>query len=120
MGLFGKAAKTVEVQKPEVPVITLDSVYHGPGYLVELVKKIRPRYAGNFEEAELNFKALFCRLQNDKAALFSLKKAMLLQFLKTGFVPALTESGMVSSRGFLQEFIKKVKYRYCRRYWSML
>lgn len=113
MGLFNKTVKIEEISKQdiEVPVIKIDSIYRGLDYLVELVKQIRPARYGNYKEAELKFKALFYQLQNDKKGLFSLRKALLSQFLNSNFVPALTESGMVSSRGFLQEVITKIKHR---------
>jgi site-specific recombinase len=113
MGLFSRAAKNEVISKreAEVPVIEIDSIHHGLDYLVQLVKQIRPRRATDYKEAELKFKALFYQLQNDKTALFSLRKALLSQFLSSNFVPALTESGMPESRGFLQELIKKVKHR---------
>lgn len=113
MGLFNKAGKHKEIinQEAEVPVIKIDSIYHGLDYLVELVKQIRPARAANYEEAELRFKALFYQLQNDKKALFSLRKALLSQFLNSNFIPALTQSGMPGSRGVLQELMTKIKHR---------
>jgi len=113
MGMFSRSAKTVEIlkQEAEAPVITIDSFKQGLDYLVELVKQIRPRKFSNHKEADLNFKALFYKLQNDNRFLFSLRKALLSQFLNSNFVPALTESGMVGSRGFLQEFLTKAKHK---------
>jgi len=113
MGLFNRTEKNEGIikQETEVPVIKIDSIYRGLDYLVELVKQIRPAKYSNYKEAELKFKALFYQLQNDKKALFSLRKALLSQFLNSNFVPALTESGLVSSRGFLQELITKIKHR---------
>ena len=113
MGLFNRPAKPEEIAKSngEAPVIKIDSIYHGLDYLVELVKQIRPRRATNYKEAELRFKALFYQLQNDKKTLFSLRKALLSQFLNSDFVPALTQSGMLGSRGFLQELSTKAKHR---------
>ncbi|WP_018611534.1 site-specific recombinase [Segetibacter koreensis] len=113
MGLFNRAEKHEEIEKPEaeVPVIKIDSIYHGLEYLVQLVKEIRPVRQKNYKEAELKFKALFYQLQNDKKALFSLRKALLSQFLNSDFVPALTQSGMLGSRGVLQELVTKVKHR---------
>jgi site-specific recombinase len=93
------------------PVITIDSVHHGLDYLVELVKQIRPSYHKNVEEAELKFKSLFYQLQHDKQLLYSLRKALLTQFNNSNIVPALTESGMVSSRGFIQEMATKLKQK---------
>ncbi|MDQ6814542.1 MAG: site-specific recombinase, partial [Bacteroidota bacterium] len=113
MGLFTKNNKTLAVEKvaEEIPVITTDSMHHRLEYLVELVKQIRPTPYYNYKQAELKFRALFYQLQTNKTALFSLRKAMLSQFLNSNFIPALTESGMVGSRGFLQEFITKLKHK---------
>lgn len=113
MGPFNRAHKNIgdKIKEEEVPVITIDSIHHGLDYLVELVKQIRPAKHNDYKEAELKFKALFYQLQNDKKTLFSLRKALLSQFLHSNFIPTLTESGMVSSRGFLQEMMTKIKHR---------
>ena len=42
---------------------------------------------------------------------FFFTKALLSQFLKTNIVQALTESGIVSSRGFVQELMRKMKHK---------
>ena len=75
------------------------------------MKQIRPKTYNNHKEADLKFKALFYQLQHDRVLLFSLRKALLSQFLNSNFVSALTESGMVSSRGFLQELLTKLKHK---------
>jgi site-specific recombinase len=113
MGLFSRSPKkaVIEKQVNETPVITIDSIHRGLDYLVELVKQIRPTPYNNYKLADLKFKALFYKLENDKSALFSFRKALLTQFLNSNFIPALTESGMVSSRGFVQEFISKLKHK---------
>lgn len=112
MGLFNPLRKKMVVKEDNVtPVITIDSVHRGLDYLIELIKKIRPSKPHNLKEAELKFKALFYQLHNDKKLLFSLRKALLSQFQNSNFVPALTESGLVSSRGFLQESIIKLKHK---------
>src|SRR4051812_7951416 len=102
MGLFTSNAKKArqEEQQSETPVITIDSIHHGLDYLVELVKKIRPFPYNNFKQGDLKFKALFYQLQTDQTTLFTLRKALLSQFLNSNFISALTESGMVGSRGF--------------------
>ncbi|MDB5250145.1 MAG: site-specific recombinase Gcr [Segetibacter sp.] len=113
MGMFHRTAKNDEAKKQEVetPVITIDSIHRGLDYLVELVKQIRPARYADGQEAELKFKALFYQLLHDKKVLFSLRKALLSQFLNSNFITALTESGLVSSRGFLQELMTKIKHR---------
>lgn len=111
MGLFNRSPKKAARIQGEAPIITIDSIYNGLDYLVELVKQIRPTPYDDFKQADLKFKALFYKLQNDKRSLFSLRKALLSQFLNSNFISALTESGMVGSRGFLQEFITKLKHK---------
>lgn len=113
MRLFTKSSIKTHIENvpSEAPVITIDSIHHGLDYIVELVKQLRPVPYNNHQQADLKFKALFYNLQNNKTALFSLRKALLSQFLNNNFIPALTESGMVGSRGFLQEFITKLKHK---------
>jgi site-specific recombinase len=113
MSIFFRSAKTETTLKEEnvVPVITIDSIHRGLDYLVELIKQIRPANPNDFKEAELQFQALFYQLNNDKRLLFSLRKALLSQMQNSNFIPALVESGMVSSRGFLQESLIKLKHK---------
>lgn len=112
MGLFSRAAKTgEEKQGKETPVIKIDSIHRGLDYLVELVKQIRPVPSTNYRQAELKFKALLYQLHHEKHVLFSLRKALLSQLANSNFIPVLTESGMVSSRGLLQELVSKIKYK---------
>ncbi|MFT3934815.1 MAG: hypothetical protein QM726_14415 [Chitinophagaceae bacterium] len=84
----------------------------GVDYLVELVKKIRPSRHKNFEEAELRFKSLMFQLQQDKSLLFALRKSLLSQFTNSNLNSALTESGIASSRGFVQELLGKIKHKF--------
>jgi site-specific recombinase len=92
-------------------VLSLNSTNRGLDYLVELVKKIRPKKHKDIEGAELRFKALLFQLQQDRSLLFALRKSLLSQFLNSNLNPALTESGIVSSRGFVQELISKIKHK---------
>ncbi|TAH00877.1 MAG: hypothetical protein EAZ17_05895, partial [Sphingobacteriales bacterium] len=103
--------------RPDVPpekgaiVLSIDSS-RGLEFLIELVKKIRPQRAWDKEQAELQFSALLYSLQQDRSLLFSLRRALLNQFMNTDIVPALTESGMVSSRGFVQELGRKAQHKF--------
>jgi site-specific recombinase len=92
-------------------VLSMDTSNRGLDFLVELVKKIRPRSPHYIKEAELRFKALLFQLQDDKSLLFGLRKSLLSQFLNSNLNAALTESGIVSSRGFVQELISKLKHK---------
>ncbi|WP_207493168.1 site-specific recombinase [Aridibaculum aurantiacum] len=113
MRLFSRHIKQPNNQSTgAAPVIKIDSIFRGLDYLVEFIKRIRPAHPRDFEQAELKFKAMFYQLQQDKVLLFSLRKALLTQFHNATIVPALTESGMVKSRGFIQEISTKMKHKF--------
>ncbi|MBI3719262.1 MAG: hypothetical protein HY252_11810 [Sphingobacteriales bacterium] len=107
-----KQSSTPDSSKERGIVLSLQSGNRSVDYLVELVRKIRPASPGNIEEAEKNFQALLFRLQDDKSLLFSLRRSLLTQFLRTDLIPALTESGLISSRGFVQELSAKLKHKF--------
>ena len=97
--------------KKQAVVLPLHSPNRSLEFLVELIKKIRPDNARNIAEAELKFKAVLYQIVQERTSLFGLRKALLSQFLKTNIVTALTESGIVSSRGFVQELQGKIKHK---------
>jgi site-specific recombinase len=97
--------------KQQAIVLPLHTGNRSLDFLVELIKKIRPDNPRNIAEAELKFKAVLYQIGQERTSLFSLRKALLSQFLKTNIVTALTESGIVSSRGFVQELQGKVKHK---------
>lgn len=80
-------------------------------FLAEFIGKIRPRNPNDIEQAALQFQAILFQLSQDKRLLFSLRKALLSQFVKANIVQALTESGIVSGRGFVQELLQKLKHK---------
>src|SRR5690349_7871047 len=82
---------------------SLNSTATGIDLLVELVKKIRPRRAHNTRDAEQRFRAVLLHLEADKPLLFALRRALISRFLKSQLTQALTESGIISSRSFIQE-----------------
>ncbi|MEO6723374.1 MAG: hypothetical protein ABIN67_23610 [Ferruginibacter sp.] len=98
-------------EKQQAIVLPLHSPNRSLDFLVELIGKMRPDNPKDTEQAELRFKALLYQVSLDKTSLFSLRKALLTQFLKTNIVVALTENGIVSSRGFVQELMSKIKHK---------
>jgi site-specific recombinase len=92
-------------------VLPLHSPNRSLEFLAGLIGKIRPDDPHDFAQAELRFKALLYQVSQDRSSLFSLRKALLTQFLKTNIVIALTENGIVSSRGFIQELFSKIKHK---------
>ncbi len=107
-----KKTTVPQEDKGKAIVLSLNSKNRGLDYLVDIVKKIRPTRHKNFEEAELRFKSLMFQLQQDKSLLFALRKSLLSQFTNSNLSTALTESGIISSRGFVQELIGKIKHKF--------
>ena len=100
-----------ETEMHQAVVLPMNSSNPGLIYLIELINKIRPDDPKNSEQATIKFKALLYQIGQDKTALFSLRKSLLTQFLKTNIVIALTENGIVSSRGLVQELMSKIKHK---------
>lgn len=105
-----KSPQEKAARKPAV-VLSLNTQVRGLDLLVEMVKKIRPGSPRKVDEAELKFKALLYQLQQDRSLLFSVRRALLSQFMHSDIIPALTESGIVHSRGFVQEVTGKIKHK---------
>ncbi|MCW3090698.1 MAG: site-specific recombinase Gcr [Ferruginibacter sp.] len=107
--------KNKELPKPpakqQAIVLPIHSANRSLDFLVELIDTIRPDHAKDIKQAELKFKALLYQISLDKTSLFGLRKALLTQFLKTNIVFALTENGIVSSRGLMQELMSKIKHK---------
>ncbi len=98
-------------EKNQAIVLPMHSSNRSLDFLVELIATIRPDDAKDITQATLRFKALLYQMSQDRSSLFSLRKALLTQFLKTNIITALTESGIVSSRGFVQELRGKVLHK---------
>ena len=99
------------VEKQQAIILPLHSANRSLDFLVELIDTIRPDNAKDIEQATLRFKVLLYQMGQDRSSLFSLRKSLLTQFLKTNIVNALTESGIVSSRGFVQELRGKILHK---------
>lgn len=80
-------------------------------YLIGLINKVRPDKSKDISQATLRFEALLYQMTQDRRSLFSLRKALLSQFLRTNIVNALTESGITSNRGFGQEITGKILHK---------
>ena len=110
---LSKKNKTVPPgpEKHQAIILPLHSANRSLDFLVELIATIRPDNAKDITQSTLRFKALLYQMSQDRSSLFSLRKALLSQFLKTNIINALTESGIVSSRGFVQELRGKVLHK---------
>ncbi|MEO5893188.1 MAG: hypothetical protein ABIQ31_23255 [Ferruginibacter sp.] len=103
--------KELPPARQQAIILPMHSPNRSLEFLIELINKIRPDGPKDFDQAELRFKALLYQVGQDKTSLFGLRKALLTQFLKTNIVLALTENGIVSSRGLLQELMSKIKHK---------
>jgi site-specific recombinase len=103
--------KSQPAKKQAAIVLPIDSSSRSLELLVELVKKIRPSSPKKKDEAELKFKALLFQLQQDRGMLFAIRRSLLTQFANSNIIPALIESGIIHSRGFVQELTGKLKHK---------
>jgi site-specific recombinase len=109
--LYKKSKNTSAAKQPAI-ILPIDSGSRSLELLVELVKKIRPSAHRKKEEAELKFKALLFQLQQDRSMLFAVRRSLLTQFANSNIIPALIESGIIHSRGFVQELTGKLKHKF--------
>ncbi|MBC7902860.1 MAG: hypothetical protein H7Y27_05530 [Gemmatimonadaceae bacterium] len=110
--LLRRTKNTAPSADGKAVVLTLSGGNKGIEFLVELVKNIRPAKFRDIAQAETRFMVVIGKLLEDKSLLFGLRKSLLSQFLNSNLTMALTESGIVSSRGFVQELIAKIKHKF--------
>lgn len=103
--------QVAESQKGKAIVLSIKSSNRGLEFLVELFQQIRPSNPKNTKEAETRFQALLFQLQEDRSLMFALRRSLLNQFIKSEITQALTQSGLLSSRGFIQELSSKLKHK---------
>lgn len=106
-----RKSQTQEPQKGRAVVLSIKSSNRGLEFLVELFQQVRPSNPKNIQDAETKFKALLFQLQEDRSLMFALRRSLLNQFIKSDITQALTESGLLSSRGFIQELSSKLKHK---------
>jgi len=75
-------------QKQQAIILPLHSANRSLDFLVELIDTIRPDNAKDINQATLRFKALLYQMSQDRSSLFSLRKALLTQFLRTNIINA--------------------------------
>ncbi|GAO43727.1 site-specific recombinase [Flavihumibacter petaseus] len=100
----GNKTSVPPTENPSPPAGGLD-------FLVEWVKQIRPSRPGRIAEAEEKFQKQLLRLQEDVSVLIALREALRSQFINSELLPALIESGLIGSRGFVQELGSKLKHK---------
>lgn len=81
------------------------------GFLVDLFNQVRPRKLKRMPGAEVRLQKLIMQLQENPLLLNNLHVAIATVLAHTDFVPALTDSGMLLSRGFVQEFSSRLSHK---------
>lgn len=80
-------------------------------FLADLFNEIRPRRLKRLSSAEIRLQQLILLLQEHPPLLANLHTAVATVLAHTDFVPALTDSGMLLSRGFVQEFTSRLSHK---------
>lgn len=81
-------------------------------FLVHLFKQVRPRRMEPASRAEQNMQRVTAQLHANPLLLGNVKVAVITQLAHTNIVKALTDSGMLLSRGFVQEFSSRLTHKF--------
>lgn len=92
-------------------VLPLATSLRGIDLLVQLFDSVRPAHYRDKDQATLRFQSLLFELGNNTGLKIAVRKSLLRLLAGTSILEALTESGMLSGRGFVQEFTGKLKHK---------
>ena len=81
-------------------------------FLTEFVNHIRPASWKKKETAETNIHLVIADLEHSERLRRNLHIAVTATLYHTNLLPALTESGLLISRGFVQEFIVRLNHKF--------
>jgi site-specific recombinase len=81
-------------------------------FLINVFNHIRPDSLHSAEKANANLQLLMAQLDASPTLLQNLRIAVMAQLINTNLVPALTESGVLLSRGFVQEFVTRLNHKF--------
>ncbi len=84
----------------------------GLDLLVDFFKLIRPSNGNDSKKAEANIYESVVLLEDNPHLIKNLQTAIISQLINTNLVPALTESGMLVTKGFSQEFSKRINQKF--------
>ncbi|MEX6687990.1 hypothetical protein QTN47_10820 [Danxiaibacter flavus] len=84
----------------------------GLNFLVDFFKQIRPKSTQFATAAETRMQTAIQQLHEHPSVLRNLQAAMLSQLINTNLIPALTESGVLKARGFVQELVKRINHKF--------
>lgn len=98
-----------EESQPELSIKDRDACL---AYLVQVFSAVRPRRSRNGAQANQHLQQLIAQMQFNPLLLKNLRIAVMAQLVNTNLVTALTESGLLLSRGFVQEFITRINHAF--------
>lgn len=81
-------------------------------FLVDFINRIRPKAWKRKETAETNMQLVIADLEKSARLRHNLHIAVVGTLYNTKLLPALTESGLLISRGFVQEFITRLNHKF--------
>ncbi len=109
--LFDPTTASAGGQQETAATVTGSSAESSLLWLVSFFQKIRPSDLANAAQAQSRFETMLQQLETNRAQLFALRKALLKCFSGSDITMALTDSGLLSGRGFIQEFGSKFKHK---------
>jgi site-specific recombinase len=95
-------------------VLPIATSLRGIDLLVRLFDTVRPDHYRDREQATLRFQSMLFELGNNRGLSIAVRKSLLRLLAGTSILEALTESGMLSGRGFVQELTGKLKHKLLR------
>ncbi|PZP46437.1 MAG: hypothetical protein DI598_12095, partial [Pseudopedobacter saltans] len=115
MGIKKRKSK----EKTDLVELTLHQDYHlsildrenGLVFLRDFFGKIRPDRISVYFYSDKKLNEATRSLIENPALLKNLKAALFSQLINTDLVPALTQSGMMQSQAFMQEFSRRISYK---------
>jgi len=80
-------------------------------FLIDFFQQVRPSGRKGYSDAAANLQRMILLLEEHAALLYNFRIAIFSQLIGTNLMPALTESGLMQSRGFIQEFISRLNHK---------
>lgn len=116
MALFKKNKNTTSVlieqsRKGKLDLEVFDTA-KGLDLLVDFFKLIRPSRPTDYRKAENEIYEAAALLEENPHLIKDLQTAIISQLINTNLVPTLTESGMLVTKGFSQEFSKRLNQKF--------
>ncbi|MFL9483819.1 site-specific recombinase [Chitinophagaceae bacterium LWZ2-11] len=83
----------------------------GIAFLIDFFKQVRPKRKKGLRNADVNLQRILELIHTNETLLKNFRVAIIAQLINTDLKPALTENGLLQSRGFVQEFIARINHK---------